>query len=127
MAPGQPKEEQKPQPIGYMPMVILFTTCMLCALFLLWRRADSFRRVVSHQLKTFTRRGDGEIRLSEDDGPPAREFLEDDYDDDNEALPGDNSDDEPLGHHVRPNVQTTGVTGPENVVDARSGARQGHS
>lgn len=45
----EPKEEPKPQPIGYMPMVILFTTCMLCALFLLWRRADTLRRVVAHQ------------------------------------------------------------------------------
>lgn len=35
---------------------------------------------------------EGRIRLSEDDGPPAREFLEDDYDDDNEGL----ADDEPL-------------------------------
>ena len=36
--------------------------------------------------------GEGRIRLSEDDGPPAHEFLEDDYDEDNEGL----ADDEPL-------------------------------
>lgn len=37
------------------------------------------------RLKTFTRT-EGRIRLSVDDGPPAREFLEDDYDEDNEVL-----------------------------------------
>jgi len=42
-------------------------------------------------LKAWTGR-EGNIRLSLDDGPAAREFLEDDYDDDNEDLP----DDEPL-------------------------------
>ncbi|RDB17757.1 hypothetical protein Hypma_001073 [Hypsizygus marmoreus] len=81
--PGTPRESPRPEPIGNMPMIILFTTCTMCVLFVLWRRADSLRHVVSHQLKTFTRT-DGPIRLSIDDGPPAREFLEDDYDDDNE-------------------------------------------
>jgi hypothetical protein len=38
------------------------------------------------RLKTWTR-SEGQIRLSEDDGPPAREFLEDDYDEDHEELP----------------------------------------
>ena len=42
--------------------------------------------VSDDRLKTWTRR-EGRIRLSEDDGPPAREFLEDDYDEDNEELP----------------------------------------
>ncbi|KAF9450531.1 hypothetical protein P691DRAFT_665124, partial [Macrolepiota fuliginosa MF-IS2] len=121
----EPKEQPKPQPIGYMPMVVLFTTCMLCALFLLWRRADSLRRVVAHQLKTVTRRGEGGIRLSEDDGPPAREFLEDDYDDDNEVLPGDNSDDEPLTHHVR--TQKMDAVWAGSTGDTRGGASQGHS
>ena len=37
------------------------------------------------RLKTLTR-PEGRIRLSEDDGPPATEFLEDDYDDDIESL-----------------------------------------
>jgi len=36
-------------------------------------------------MKTWTRT-EGAVRLSVDDGPPAREFLEDDYDDDNEEL-----------------------------------------
>ena len=36
--------------------------------------------------------GEGRIRLSTDDGPSAREFLDDDYDDDNERL----GDEEPL-------------------------------
>lgn len=43
------------------------------------------------RLQTWTRR-EGNIRLSMDDGPPAREFLDEDYDDDNEAI----ADDEPL-------------------------------
>ncbi|KAF8064308.1 hypothetical protein FPV67DRAFT_1629406 [Lyophyllum atratum] len=84
--PGEPQETTRPQPIGSMPMIILFTTCTMCVLFLIWRRADSFRRIVSHQLKTMTK-PEGRIRLSVDDGPPAREFLEDDYDDDHEPLP----------------------------------------
>ncbi|KAJ7854723.1 hypothetical protein B0H14DRAFT_2756067 [Mycena olivaceomarginata] len=89
MAPvGEPKESQKPQPMGgNIPMMFLFTTCTLCFLFLLWRRAGALRSVISHQLKTISNsRAEGAIRLSEDDGPPAREFLEDDYDDDNEGV-----------------------------------------
>ena len=50
------------------------------------------------RLKTFTRT-EGTIRLSEDDGPPAREFLGDDFDEDNEHL--DDSTDEPLSEHIR--------------------------
>jgi len=49
----------------------------ICALFILWRRANSLRSIVSHQLKSWSE-PTGQIRLSEDDGPPAREFLEDD-------------------------------------------------
>jgi len=83
-------------------MIFLLTTCTLCALFILWRRADAFRRVVSHQLKTFSR-SEGQIRLSEDDGPPANEFLADDFDEDNEHLR--DSDDEPLTEHIRKATQ----------------------
>ncbi|EDR07010.1 uncharacterized protein LACBIDRAFT_299239 [Laccaria bicolor S238N-H82] len=101
--PGEPKESPKPQPIGNMPIIFLFTACTLCALFILWRRADALRRVVSHSLKTITSRNDGRIRLSEDDGPPAHEFLEDDYDEDNAHL--NDSDDEPLSEHVRKATQ----------------------
>ncbi|KAF4612284.1 hypothetical protein D9613_003919 [Agrocybe pediades] len=100
--PGEPKPSKKPQPIGSLPMNVLFTTCTLCFLFLLWRRADSLRRVVSHQLQTFTRR-QGTIRLSEDDGPPANEFLVEDYDDDHVYLP--DSENEPLAEHVRKAAQ----------------------
>ncbi|KAF7373633.1 hypothetical protein MSAN_00573700 [Mycena sanguinolenta] len=83
----EPKESPKPQPMGgNMPMIFLFTTCTLCALFILWRRASALRSVISHQLKTISDARGGAIRLSEDDGPPAREFLEDDYDDDNEGV-----------------------------------------
>jgi hypothetical protein len=49
-------------------------------------------------LKTFTRT-EGTIRLSEDDGPPASEFLGDDFDEDNEHF--DDSTDEPLSEHIR--------------------------
>ncbi|KAF9009622.1 hypothetical protein BDQ17DRAFT_1348438 [Cyathus striatus] len=105
MAPvGEPRESPKPQPIGNLSFVILVTLCTLCGLFILWRRADSLRQVVSHQLKTFTH-SEGRIRLSEDDGPSSREFLDDDYDDDNEALDGNNSDDEPLSEHIRKTAQ----------------------
>ncbi|KAJ7042969.1 hypothetical protein C8F04DRAFT_59058 [Mycena alexandri] len=88
VAPGEPKESPKPQPMGgNMPMIFLFTTCTLCLLFILWRRASALRSVISHQLKTITHsQSEGAIRLSEDDGPPAREFLEDDYDDDIEGV-----------------------------------------
>ncbi|KAF8229461.1 hypothetical protein L208DRAFT_1402241 [Tricholoma matsutake] len=68
-----------------MPFIFVFTTCTLCLLFILWRRADTLRRVVSHQLKILTR-SEGRIRLSEDDGPSATEFLGDDYDEDNESM-----------------------------------------
>ncbi|KAF7307824.1 hypothetical protein MKEN_01142500 [Mycena kentingensis (nom. inval.)] len=83
VAPGEPKPSPKPQPMGAnMPMIFLFSICTLCFLFILWRRASSLRAIVSHQLKTITSSG-GAIRLSEDGGPPASAFLEDDYDDDN--------------------------------------------
>ncbi|KZP33246.1 hypothetical protein FIBSPDRAFT_702529, partial [Athelia psychrophila] len=75
----EPKQSPKPQPLGNFPLVFLFTTCTLCALFLLWRKADSIRTVVSHQLQKITRR-EGGVRLSIDDGPAATEFLEDDFD-----------------------------------------------
>ena len=44
------------------------------------------------RLTTWREGGDGRIRLSTDDGPSAREFLDDDYDEDNARL----GDDEPL-------------------------------
>ena len=44
----EPKELPKPRPIGNMLLIFLFTACTLCALFILWRRADALRRVVSH-------------------------------------------------------------------------------
>ncbi|KIK66279.1 hypothetical protein GYMLUDRAFT_103482, partial [Collybiopsis luxurians FD-317 M1] len=75
-----PKESPKPQPIGNYTLIILLTTATCCVLFILWRRADAFRAAISHQLKTITR-SEGQIRLSTDDGPPSREFIEDDDDD----------------------------------------------
>ncbi|KAK0237296.1 hypothetical protein EDD85DRAFT_770616, partial [Armillaria nabsnona] len=81
----EPKASPKPQPIGNVPMILLLTTCVTCVVFLLWRRANQLKTVISHQLKTW-RQTEGQIRLSTDDGPAATEFLEDDYDDDNEDL-----------------------------------------
>ena len=52
----------------------------------------------THRLKTW-REPEGRIRLSQDDGPPAHEFIGDDYDEDNENL--DDDDDEPLTERVR--------------------------
>jgi hypothetical protein len=121
-------------------MVVLLMVCVLCALFLLWRRADGLRQVVAHKsvfahstcrfstqlsqrLKTVTRQ-EGGIRLSEDDGPPAREFLEDDYDDDNEALPGNNSDDEPLAHHIQLEPPKTNTVSAAHPAGVDSGAPQ---
>ncbi|KAI0354241.1 hypothetical protein OH77DRAFT_1496838 [Trametes cingulata] len=88
---AEPRPSTKPEPLGNVPLIFLFTTCMLCAVFLLWRRASALRSVVAHQLTSWPR-GDGRIRLSMDEGPSAREFLDDDYDEDNARL----GDDEPL-------------------------------
>lgn len=52
---------------------------------------DSIIDMRFRRLKTWTGQ-EGNIRLSVDEGPPAHEFLEDDYDEDNEDL----EDDEPL-------------------------------
>lgn len=79
MAPGEPREGNKPQPLGNFGLIFIFTTSTLCLLYLLWRRASALRAVVSHQLKTWTRT-EGQIRLSEDDGPSAAEFLADEDD-----------------------------------------------
>jgi len=48
------------------------------------------------RLKTWTR-PEGRIRLSEDEGPPAREFLEDDYEPEEDD---DDEDDEPLAQRA---------------------------
>ncbi|OAX40981.1 hypothetical protein K503DRAFT_671875, partial [Rhizopogon vinicolor AM-OR11-026] len=76
-----PREGNKPQPLGNFGLIFIFTTSTLCLLYLLWRRASALRAVVSHQLKTWTRT-EGQIRLSEDDGPSAAEFLADEDDED---------------------------------------------
>ncbi|KAG2351941.1 hypothetical protein BDR07DRAFT_966668 [Suillus spraguei] len=81
VAPGEPREGNKPQPLGNFGLIFIFTTSTLCLLYLLWRRASALRTVVSHQLQTWTRT-EGQIRLSEDDGPSATEFLTDADDED---------------------------------------------
>src|ERR1700722_8968956 len=45
----EPSQSPKPQPLGNIPFILIFSTCTLCFLFILWRRADSLRSVVSHQ------------------------------------------------------------------------------
>ncbi|KIK43655.1 hypothetical protein CY34DRAFT_58353, partial [Suillus luteus UH-Slu-Lm8-n1] len=70
----EPREGNKPQPLGNFGLIFMFTTFTLCLLYLLWRRASALRAVVSHQLQTWSRT-EGQIRLSEDDGPSATEFL----------------------------------------------------
>ncbi|EIN05230.1 hypothetical protein PUNSTDRAFT_107513, partial [Punctularia strigosozonata HHB-11173 SS5] len=83
----EPKSSPKPQPIGNAPFIFLFTTCTLCAVFLLWRRASSLKRVIQHRLETWKEtQEEGHIRLSEDDGPSAASFLADDYDDHHQGL-----------------------------------------
>jgi len=79
--------------MGDATTVFLFCLCTLCVIFLIYRKADSLKRVVSHQLKTFSER-EGQIRLSEDGGPPARSFIEDDEEDENSD---DDEDDDVLG------------------------------
>jgi len=55
---------------------------------------------IMYRLKTWNQ-SEGRVRLSEDDGPPSTEFLEDDYDQDNEGLELDDEDDGPLTERVR--------------------------
>ncbi|KAH9837734.1 uncharacterized protein C8Q71DRAFT_754211 [Rhodofomes roseus] len=88
--PGEPRKSPRPQPLGSIPFIFLFTTCALCVVFLLWRRASTLRKVVAHQLNTWTQ-NQGTIRLSEDDGPPAIEFLSNDFDDDHQRIGDDES------------------------------------
>ncbi|KAF9262012.1 hypothetical protein L218DRAFT_960620 [Marasmius fiardii PR-910] len=107
--PGEPKESPKPQPLGNMLFVVLITTCTVCGLFILWRRVEGVRAVVSHRLKTL-RRPEGRIRLSEDDGPPAHEFIHDDADDDE----ADDIDDEPLTERPPPEISTSAARTNEN-------------
>jgi hypothetical protein len=45
----EPHESPRPEPIGSMPMIALSTICALCGIYILWRKSDSLRRVVSHQ------------------------------------------------------------------------------
>ncbi|KAI0742888.1 hypothetical protein C8Q80DRAFT_938867 [Daedaleopsis nitida] len=87
-AVAEPRPSTTPEPLGSFPLIFLFTTCTLCAVFLLLRRASELRTVVAHQLTTWNA-PEGRIRLSTDDGPSSREFLDDDYDEDN-ARVGDN-------------------------------------
>jgi len=58
------------------------------------------------RLKTLTR-PEGRIRLSEDDGPPATEFLGDDYDEDDEPL--DSNDTRPTVHVLNGYGHAAGV------------------
>lgn len=135
---AEPRTSPKPQPLGNFAFIILFTTCTLCLVFILWRRANALRTVVSHKyvaidrllastvtliyvsfrLKTWTRQ-EGNIRLSVDDGPPANEFLADDFDEDH----GDIEDDEPLAdraERLRLSGPGTTANDPSSAPRARS-------
>lgn len=57
-----------------LPALALLLICASCLFFILWRRADRLRSAVSHQLETWST---AQVRLSEDDGPAATEFLAD--------------------------------------------------
>lgn len=99
--PGEPKTAPKPEPIGNMGLVSLATICAMCVLFIIWRRTDKLRKAVAKRLKLNTISGsEGRIRLSEDDGPSAAEFLEDDFDDDNLHL-SLNSDTDTLSEQMK--------------------------
>ncbi|KAN0120617.1 hypothetical protein V8E52_004444 [Russula decolorans] len=102
----------KPQPIGSFPFILLLTTATVCVLFVIWRRSDTLRTVVAHQLKTWTRQ-EGAVRLSEDDGPPAHLFLEDDEDEEDEVGDVDDIGDigENASHFPSPvELQSVGIT-----------------
>ena len=45
----EPRVVPKPEPLGNVALVILSTTCTVCMLFLLWRRASTIKVVVAHQ------------------------------------------------------------------------------
>ncbi|KAF8486861.1 hypothetical protein DFH94DRAFT_701188, partial [Russula ochroleuca] len=51
----EPRPAPKPQPIGSFPFILVLTTAMVCVLFIIWRRSDTLRTIVSHQLKTWMR------------------------------------------------------------------------
>jgi len=92
LPPGEARPAPKPQPIGSFPFILLCTTATVCLLFVIWRRADTLRTVVAHQLKTWTRQ-EGAVRLSEDDGPPAHSFLEEEDVDEQEEEDDENDGD----------------------------------
>ncbi|KAI0296972.1 hypothetical protein B0F90DRAFT_997028 [Multifurca ochricompacta] len=115
LPPGEARPAPKPQPIGSFPFLLLFTTATVCVLFIIWRRSDTLRTVVAHQLKDWTRQ-EGAVRLSEDDGPPAHSFIRDDDDDDDDDV--QENDDEGGSSDRRPEntrrvssteLQTVGV------------------
>ncbi|KAI0028577.1 hypothetical protein K488DRAFT_73665 [Vararia minispora EC-137] len=64
----QPRPGNKPQPIGNIPFIVLFTTTTLCVLLKAWTGYE------------------GAIRLSQDEGPSAASFLEDENLDDVEPV-----------------------------------------
>ncbi|KAF8645979.1 hypothetical protein AX16_007463 [Volvariella volvacea WC 439] len=89
----------------------------MCALFLLWRKANSIGRIVSHQMKTWTTT-EGRVRLSADDGPAATSFLGDDPADDSD-------DDEPLSGPRNQKGSGNGSTQPVPDASAKPQNSQG--
>jgi len=83
--PKEPRPSPSPEPSNAILLAIPITLITLCLLFILFRRASNLKTVVQHQLRTWTTR-DGAIRLSTDEGPPARSFVDHDSDSDGEAI-----------------------------------------
>ncbi|TEB33792.1 hypothetical protein FA13DRAFT_112338 [Coprinellus micaceus] len=100
--PGEPRTAPKPEPIGSMAFVSLATICVLCGLFILWRRTDKLRKAVAQRLNLKSLSGsEGRIRLSEDEGPSAAEFLGDGDDDDDDNLHLSHSDTDTLTEQMK--------------------------
>ncbi|KAI6037964.1 hypothetical protein EDC04DRAFT_2069200 [Pisolithus marmoratus] len=58
-------------------LLALLVICTSCLFFILWRRTNILQSVVSHPLEPWSTAQEGRVRLSEDDGPAATEFLAD--------------------------------------------------
>lgn len=117
--PIEPRPSPSPEPPNAVLLAIPATLITLCLLFILFRRASNLKTVVQHQqvpplarshsslnhefciYRLRTWRQEGAIRLSTDEGPPARSFVDDE--DDAEDGPADS-----VGSQRRQGVQRVG-------------------
>ncbi|EIW76641.1 hypothetical protein CONPUDRAFT_84607 [Coniophora puteana RWD-64-598 SS2] len=76
-SPDSPRLGHKNEPTGSFLIPLVLTIGGLALVFLLWRRASQLKSIVAHQLQTWRGDNAGNVRLSEDNGPPASEFLVD--------------------------------------------------